>query len=37
MSIEIEIKKNSKELLENVEKGFGKVTCEDGQVVEAKK
>ncbi|HPW67500.1 MAG TPA: hypothetical protein PLS84_10545 [Salinivirgaceae bacterium] len=32
-----ELEEKLKELLENVETGFGKVTCEDGQVVEVKK
>ena len=32
-----ELEEKLKELLENVENGFGKVTCEDGRVVEVKK
>jgi len=32
-----ELEEKLKELLENVETGFEKITCEDGRVVEVKK
>jgi hypothetical protein len=32
-----ELEEKLKELLENVESGFGKVTCEDGRIIEVKK
>lgn len=32
-----EIEEQLKDLLEDVSNGFGKVTCEDGRVIEVKK